>query len=574
MPFFYFCFWYFVCVTLNMFYSFDFTENVSIQKEYSDSSNERCCNKSKYAAQHLQQHNQHQQQQQRPRSKTEQARQPHEGGMKRSSSCSALPSNIKPLDRHNPRIPPREIQQRIGIELVQRSPAEIEAKENAILKECYRNERASSECLEQHCSYVIDCGIHGIPSKFPLPERLNYPLNKYYKSDTNLNRLNLHPIKKIRSSIRKLKSKTPSSSVLSTPERYEHYTLSSASVNDTLDSMDSSYLNYLTESENSEAIMARLAKSPSSRKAWLKKVFKWKKLGKTYTPKHDAENNNKNSNKNSESIIYSESPSKSMNARSHSTRSIPDAIKQMWTKLHDMPNINQSQAPATPALSRATSMPSILAHRISKQKVGDVIYFNEKGFDQHETKNIFQNFFKPMENIHHQSSKLKGGNDVITRVLGYEDQKPDFKKSLVDAKLSHGQDNLCTRNENNNQIQPKNPIPQYYTSCQDLRFHQSSPVSYPPMGYPPAGHCQCCRNSQPEQYMGRPDMYIPQYQYPNSGHLPYQHGHHESGFIQPVTYYSRCSAAPTVVAPLDVKVSSERKAERRKICEMVFDTFV
>lgn len=536
---------------------------------FSDTSHERCHNKPKHVAQHH--HNRHGEP--NPRSKsdsTAQTSKPHEASMKRSSSCSALPSSIKPLDRHNPRIPAHEIQNRL---CAQRNPDEIEAKENAILEQCYRNEGISSNCVEQHCSYVVDC-IHGKPSKFPLPERLNYPLNKYYKSDTNLNRLSIninlqHPIKKIRSSIRKLKSRSPSSTVLSTPERYEHYsrTTSSNSINDTLDSMDSSYLNYLTESENSEAIMARLASKPSSRKAWVKKVFKWKKLGKlgkTYTPKNDTEKS-----KNSESIIYSESPSKSLNTRSHSTRSIPDAIKHMWTKLHDVPvHMTEPEPPTTPNLTRASSMPSIASHRISKQKIGDVIYFHEKGFEQNENKNIFQNFFKPMDAQPPKLTSLKGGNDVITSVLGgYE--HVSVKNSLADAELSHGKEDLSSReNENNNQASGgKSAVQHYYTSCQDLREHHT-PVPYAsPAPYSSAGHCPCCGHSQfphTEQYMDRADMYDSQYQ-----HYQYQNSGH-----QPVAYYSRSSAPPAVIAPLDVKVSSERKAERRKICEMVFDTFV
>ena len=207
---------------------------------------------------------------------------------------------------------------------------------------------------------------------------MNYPLNKYYQSETNLHRI--QPLKKIRSSLRKLRNKT-NNIHLSTPDRYDNYSLSdNHSITPTLETLDSSYLDSLNDFESSEAIMARLAKNPNSKKAWVKKLFKWS-VGKTYNIK------NKKSPKKDHKDNYPEGHEEpSLKKRSHSTRSIPEALINFISKAQDKHSATTTathefefMVPTT--LQRANSMPSISTNRIQppKSRDVDVIFFNEDG---------------------------------------------------------------------------------------------------------------------------------------------------------------------------------------------------
>ena len=65
----------------------------------------------------------------------------------------------------------------------------------------------------------------------------------------------------------------------------------------------------------------------------------------------------------------------------------------------------------------------------------------------------------------------------------------------------------------------------------------------------------------------------------NEHRVPNYHQYYENEedeMIQPIAYYTKSdlSVVQPVVAPLDMKISAERRAERRRISEMVFDTFV
>ncbi|XP_066920259.1 uncharacterized protein [Clytia hemisphaerica] len=471
--------------------------------------------------------------------------------LKRSSSCSALPSNIKQINRQDSSQSSRSAvapqQQRIS-----KPSANIEEKENAILEQCYRNEGLSPECAEMGCMY--DCHHQHSTSRFPLPDHLNYPLNKYYQSETNLHRI--QPLKKIRSSLRKLRNKT-NNIHLSTPDRYDNYSLSdNYSITPTLESLDSSYLNSLNDFESSEAIMARLAKNPNSKKAWVKKIFKWN-IGKSYniknkkSPKKDVKDN---------SSEVQEEPS--LKKRSHSTRSIPEALINFISKTQDKYSATTTathefefMVPTT--LQRANSMPSIATNRTQTPKTRDtdVIFFNEDGP-------------KSQQNQHKTPSKFFSNNN------------PHYEEEEEFDYYPH---------ENNNH--PVNHAPHHfkqpcYTSCQDIR------MAPPPQ--PTPGHCHCCQHVQHGAYMP-PQQYVQymhpapvQYGYyiPNGGHqqphYPVAADYEEMVQPQPIAYYQTSDNSdlkpgqrnPPIVAPLDMKVSVERRAERRKICDMVFDTFV
>jgi len=539
---------------------------------YSDSSHERCSRISKQNGQRVQ----------KPRSQskiesTTNTSSPliakKTASLKRASSCSALPSNIKPLDRHNPRLAHEEEER---VQRCAQPPKNkcvgIEERENAILEECYRNEGLSPECADMGCNYA-ECHHFTSVSKFPLPDHLNYPLNKYYKSETNLTN-RLQPLKKIRSSLRKLKHKTQNIH-LSTPDRYDNYSLPVSidhSLN--LETFDSSYFSDFNDSENSDVIMARLAKNPNSKKAWMKKIFKWN-IGKSYSAKK------KQSRKDNDSIVYSEA-SPSLKKRSHSTRSIPEALMNIWSKVHETPSAtttatHEFEFTVPTTLQRASSMPSIATHRVAKQQqreVADVIYFNERGTvtTVNNNKNIFANLLNQQQQQQRPphppqrslSTPVKDSCDY------FEEEEERFRGFQAE----------CIAQENNNRIPPRHP--QYYTSCHDVRTlaTQHTPV---PM------HCQCCAHIQ---HFGAPQpqqQYVYQQQYQHDGQF-YRHDvevvteedEYCSGdeMVQPIAYYTTShdisTPQPTasIIAPLDMKVSVERRAERRKICDMVFDTFV
>ena len=447
--------------------------------------------------------------------------------LKRSSSCSALPSNIKSLREHKEVIeiarPPTATHHTPAIN--------IEEKENAILQQCFRNEGLSPECADVGCVFHGDNQYDSI-SRFPLPDHLNYPLNKYYKSESNLNRLT--PLKKIRTSIRKLRSRT-NSIHLSTPERYENYPTSDTnSETTTINPFNIDYFDSYQNLESNETILTRLGKSPChNKKPWIKKLFKWG-VGKSYIVKKKASKKEE---------IEHEQPL--ARKRSNSTRSIPEAVLNFLSKSQEKSSATTTathefefMVPTT--LQRANSMPSIAMHQVQKQPKREdvnVIYFNETGL-----KNL--------------SSSQRGSQ----RNLRMNDQ---HRRCEI---------------ENNNCPSPvisHNLTKRESSSCQNVRTEKPFLASN-------IGHCNCCSQLQhqiPNSRFQTPDNHFQPIGCSSSAGEMDRYNRDNERMVQPMAYYTNQNAPlefvrPSIVAPLDMKVSVERRAERRKICNMVFDTFV
>ena len=435
--------------------------------------------------------------------------------LKRSSSCSALPSNIKSIKENTS-----------ASNLVQTSSSvrpttfiNIEEKEKAILQQCFRNEGLSPECADVGCVYH-GCQYDSI-SRFPLPDHMNYPLNKYYKSENNLNRL--QPLKKIRTSLRKLKSRA-NSVHLSTPNRYETYSLAERdSVTPTIDNFNSNYFDSFQNLE-SEKIMTRLGKNPSCKKPWIKKLFKWG-VGKSYVIKK------KSSKKTDDNVTMHNGVQ--MRKRSNSTKSIPEAFINFLSKSQDKSSATTTathefefMVPTT--LQRANSMPSISLHQVQPAKKSDVdvIYFNETGLE---------------------SDRISAQN--LKRNIG---QKNNHRCDI----------------ENNNRL----PILHFKTSQKSFASCQNQIIQPDPTTN---GHCQCCPHVQQQRFITQSNNYTPSV---SDNEYRNDYGKSEKKIL-PIPYYTNAGApagfaTASIVAPLDMKVSIERRAERRKICNMVFDTFV
>ena len=448
--------------------------------------------------------------------------------LKRSSSCSALPSNIKLLKEHTD---VNNITDRPSCR--PKASANIEEKENAILQQCFRNEGLSPECADVECAYH---GYHdNSMSRFPLPDHLNYPLNKYYKSENSINLNRLQPLKKIRTSLRKLKTRT-NNVHLTTPDRYETYSFSERnSVTPTVDDFSSSYFDSFQNLETSETIMTRLGKNPSCKKPWIKKLFKWG-VGKSYVIK-------KKSAKKNEDNRGGEPPARK---RSNSTKSIPEAFINLLSKSHEKSSATTTAThefefmmPTT--LQRANSMPSISLHRIQPANDVDVIYFNESGPEprKNSEKTPHQHQQQQRYNKHHNERR-------------YNDFENNNRSPVLHLKQSHQKPSV---------------------SCQDIRIMRTVEST------PSNGHCQCCSHAhhqreishaQPSTY-GLPSSYPEEHWYTDDDYCE------DEQMVKPITYYKNVASShpqASIVAPLDMKVSIERRAERRKICNMVFDTFV
>ena len=455
--------------------------------------------------------------------------------LKRSSSCSALPSNIKLLKEHTD---VNSITDRPSCR--PKASGIIEEKENAILQQCFRNEGLSPECADMGCVYhgYHDDGM----SRFPLPDHLNYPLNKYYKSENYLNKL--QPLKKIRTSLRKLKTKT-NNIHLSTPDRYETYSFSERnSITPTIDDLSSNYFDSFQNLEDSETIMTRLGKSPNGKKPWIKKLFKWG-VGKSYVIKKKAA-------KKSEDNHGGEPTARK---RSNSTKSIPEAFINLLSKSQEKSSATTTathefefMVPTT--LQRANSMPSISLHRIQPANDVDVIYFNESGL---EPKNNSSKNHLHQQQHHHKRF--------------HNDQRYDIENNnrspIIHLKQSHQKPSAA--------------------SCQDIRvMNVAEPTP------PSHGHCQCCSHafhyqSPSHHHVQQPSNYGPPSSYPEENWYTdddYCEDDGEQMMVKPIAYYKNVPShhhyqqQASIIAPLDMRVSIERRAERRKICNMVFDTFV
>jgi len=87
-------------------------------------------------------------------------------------------------------------------------------------------------------------------------------------------------------------------------------------------------------------------------------------------------------------------------------------------------------------------------------------------------------------------------------------------------------------------------------------------MQYMNMGFYPYGNFMYPVAS----YGGYPMEFVPNF-YPANGHTNFQAGY-------PVMQGLPVAPMDNVVAPLDVKVEHEKKAEKRKIADINFDTFV
>lgn len=471
--------------------------------------------------------------------------------LRRTNSCSALPSNIKPIVRNKP-----VNNSKVNCDAVERQISDIEIKEDSILRQCFKNEGLTEYSDTKGRSYVFDCSHPLEQSRFPLPDHLNYPLCKYrYKSESVLSRTSIKPLKKIKDSWRKLKSRK----------------LSQSRANETIStiSSDTSYIDYLHEiDEESDDILSRLATDPKEKKSFLKKIVN--RIGGSRTYKAQEKPT---------SSQGSDAPVRNSNfQRSASTRSIPEALKNMWNKVHDL-DFDQATSPSINTLSRALSMPSI-STIYPRNEPEEVMYFDEPGLVQNET-SYFSNFFKPMETKYQKpKTKLSGGDDVITGVLGVHSTiENEFQSTDLSSVKENIEPEYRDEHIEKTTLKTVQKIEQphqhdMYSSCYEL----SSPKShfYNPQEYyssyletSACAHCSCCMHSQrPSTQFNIPPYPQPNYTYEVS------HGPVLTPGQNLVSVNGQCGRRENVIAPLDVKMSCERKAERRKISDMIFDTFV
>lgn len=473
--------------------------------------------------------------------------------MTRAKSCSALPSDTKQFE--NPVLCSQK-----EVEIQQK---DIEEKENAILQQCYRNEGLLKDCPPD-CSYIVDCKGQQPSSSFPLPEHLNYPLCKYrHKSELNLGKTS--PLKKIRSGFKKIKPRRAFSSP-------------TESVSNTLSSEGSTTFDeflYDDEEENNDTILQRLSRDPKERKSIIKRF-----ISKIQTRSYST------------APIDEEMPKFKSSV---STASIPDALKDMWHQVHDV-TLEQNKNPypgnKIQGMTRAVSMPLIPLFQPQIEELT-------------ANKNRFTNFIKQDACLNSSKSKqtLVNVDDVITGVLGMPsvDLNHDKniertpKRSVTDVELNSVTDVLDNNKENINFIDTPKPtisrsilkhsasftselsteiLSEYSTTSHGStarRRKVSHPsytnqrkISFPFNSY--QHHCPCCKHSQFRHLQMPTQHNIPEYEVVN-----------ESQFYQiPLEkpQYLDNPVIEQVLAPLDVRVSGERKAERRKISEMLFDTFV
>lgn len=456
----------------------------------------------------------------------------------------------------------------------------IEEKENEILEQCIKNEKLSSD----PSSYVVDCSeaiISNQQSRFPLPDHLNYPICRYRMKSESNNRT--HPLQKLKNGWKKLKSKKlfgdkhdQSADTDCYPEFYPEFVKPTNS------------------DEDDEIVLSRLSRNPNQRKNFAQRVLN--RFGsKSYSI-------------NTSECFEHERISRI--ARSGSTRSVPDALQDMWNKTHftseDAP-IEQSNRGR--GISRGISMPSI--HTESYKDINT----NENNG------NYFYHMGNDTENNDHI---LNNGNDVADRLsslqitdtncLDKSDRKVCFDENTStqydERTRQHGEfsdDNISnslmkspkkfsschelyqrstSSTSQNTQSTPNNkfmaPQPMYYTPPQpqyacyapnQQQVHHNQVQFLPFYAYHPNYMYQVPHGvPQVPSYGPYPPMeFVPNF-YPINGYYPpngeqYNMINNSSSRVQQRT-------VDTILAPLDVKIGHEKVAEKRKISEMVFDTFV
>ena len=382
----------------------------------------------------------------------------------------------------------------------------------------------------------------------------------------------MHPLKKLKDSWKKLKSRklfhdkgNCSADINCYPEFYPEYVV-------TADNED-----------DNETILSRLSRNPNQRKNFAKRVLD--RFGsKSYSTNHTErfeENNGVNSRI----------------SRSGSTRSVPDALQDMWNKVHYKDDFECEQ-PTHKTLHKVTSMPSIHSN-VQNENLCQENYFSQLA-------NYTEKHLTPNVRYHNSEKVLNTGTSLLDSLSGLKItqqdtdyiEKPDRKVCFNDNTNNDNINNYyedCKRYNEQLSEENKNTSltrsSKKYSSCHELyqrsSMNQKTNYVIPTMFYPPAAPCGCCMQTQPVQFM--PFYPYPHYVYqvpPYGGYPPmdfvpnvypvtavpnFYPGNGEQGFHM---MNGPQSTVDNVVAPLDVKIEQEKIAEKRKVSEMVFDTFV
>ena len=478
---------------------------------------------------------------------------------------------------------------------------------------------------------------------FPLPEHLDYPLNKYRPNFESSTDKNTSAMKKMKDKFKRFKSKKQSAD------------LAISNVLDIAKENDDDDI-------NGEDILSRLSSQPSKNKSVFKRLFR-RSSGHSYSVEN-LEARNKNSRDKStnhgSSVDVSKDFHAEFNVRNKGTlskaASLPTLHKEQTNEdYYEFPNQHNLMPKSELAANdhplerkeSVTSLSSAFAYVSVRKdaKSGSAQNVNGRTSDYGDSSfDKLDKFLATMEKLKVKDNvvpEIKVTMDTIVResVQAMDQKASRNARDSIDSPRSDGETtgfvDWQNHTEGNREPGMKRHIRS--SSCHDLdragqrqdRYHFSHQQVAPPhpsfYGHPMNHHC-CCPCSHEPSYV-YPQYYGPAYgQGPAYGHAPgyghpqgYGHGpmpYHVNPYpIDPrnapyyyhgpvvknnygpypeeqmayhayqQSYYGagngsrRSSQSPyvepdVVLAPLDVKVSSERRAERRKISDMVFDTFV
>ena len=475
--------------------------------------------------------------------------------------------------------------------------SEIEEKEHNILQQCLKNELTNAENAGSGATKNADgADIACRESRFPLPDHLNYPICRYRNKSESDNRL--HPLRKLRDGWRKLR------------ERKRANKTDSGGDTDCYPEFYPAFVQ--PEEDDSEVILSRLSRNPNERKNFARRIFA--RFGsKTYAVSN-------------EKVTENARPIR----RSGSTLSVPDAFHDMWKKAH--PEVSGEQRVGAPRpLHKVNSMPSINSNNQRHENKenffvvpqpysnhGNPMPTNEKrqpSTNPNELRRtlsglqIATNTNNDKKSVcHNNSGNPTNYHDDLK--LGTRNQTetvtPESTNSLVRSTSCHELYNRNNKKTPNNSNYPQ--VPQqhmFYTpagpyACypqSQLPQGQIPPGQIPPGQIPPAalmtGHIPSGAQMHGQVPPGAQMAVGQQLHYMNMGFYPYanymypmgQFGGYPMEFFYPGhTNFQGGYPAPgmpgvnvsrdNVVAPLDVKVEHEKKAEKRKIADINFDTFV
>ena len=432
--------------------------------------------------------------------------------------------------------------------IISEDVSRIEIKQREILEQCYQNEELKKY---NYNPSIVDCSLlneNSSPSLINKPH-LNISHKCYqFKSETTVKKKTGGSLKKLRDSMRKLrikKSSLQNNAEISLPLTnhsqatnsihdnlsLKSYPIGCAQNNNTSDvpsnlkNMNQNIDTLVTETyssnnqnnEDEEKILTRLFTRPN-KKPLIKKLLE-KVGGQSYSTRN---------------IQKMEEHGKYLR-RSSSNRSIPDALRELWSKVQRTNVDDRITSKNTQHLSKTRSMPQIsdnfnyvnehplafqnTCHNISRKKVfnSGPLYFAQPNKSAIKNKKTFK---KLPEN---NSSNLVSNIGSSKRSSSSCSDLSSNKSHFFNPEMVYGPYLIAFHRSNENIDYAQN----FHSSPHELQYQ------YGVEGF----HCPCCQHNTPK--------------------TQYQPAFRERA-----------------VAPLNIQIASEKRATRRKVSDMVFDSFV